>query len=154
MDIKHEFRQWIKGYNWHIAGTLTYKAGTTEIQAERIMRNFWGRANQGVYGNAWRRFEKRIENVTILDTNSKGKNPHYHIIIKLPDDRFDRVEAFCSYLRQHWRDTSKGNYIFEFEAIENEEGWINYITRKITNNNTNILHSHSSHVAQKRSQTD
>lgn len=71
MNTKHIIRDWIKAYDWHIAGTITYRTGTSEAHAERIMRNFWGRANQGLYGNAWRRFDRRIENITILDKTYK-----------------------------------------------------------------------------------
>ncbi len=151
MNTKDITRQWIKAYDWHIAGTITYKKGTSEAQAERIMRNFWGRANQSIYGNAWRRFDRRIENITILDKNAQGDNPHYHMIIKTPADRFNNTNEFCEYLGEQWRKVCKANYIYEFEALDNEEGWINYITRKLDEGNEDILHTHSSYIVQKRS---
>ena len=154
MNIKREASRWIGGYEWHVAGTLTYKRGTSEKQAERIVRNFWGRANQSIYGNAWRRFNKRIENITIFDTDADGENPHYHITVALPLDRFDNVEEFCEHLRRSWRMVCGPNFICEFEAIENNERWTGYITEKLGKYDCDNLHTHSSHVAQTRSQTD
>lgn len=151
LDNKEETRKWLKTVDWDVAGTLTYKKGTCEQRAESIMRNFWGRANQALYGHAWIRFEKRIENVTILDFNEYGDNPHYHICIKMPADRYDDIEEFCRFLRQKWKKVCGANYISEFEAIKDKEGWVNYTTRKLDEGNENYLHTHSSHIAAKRS---
>lgn len=154
MNIRKEANKWIGSHKWHVAGTLTYKRGTTEKQAERIMRNFWGRANQAIYGNAWRRFDMKIENITVFDTDADGENPHYHIAIALPDDRFDDVGSFCEHLKSSWQEVCGANFICEFEAIESEEGWIGYITDKLGKNDCDNLHTHSSHIAGTRSQTD
>ena len=154
VNIKAEARQWINGYEWHVAGTLTYKKGTTKQQAERIMRSFWGRANQAIYGNAWRRYDKKIENITIYDTNADGENPHYHITIRMPADRYNDIEAFSEFLRESWREVCGPNFVSEFEAIEDKEAWVDYITRKLGKYDCDNLHTHSSHIAAKRSQTD
>ena len=154
MNIKQEARHWIKGLDWHIAGTITYKKGTTQKQADSIMRNFWGRANQAIYGNAWRRHSKKIENITIFDTNTDGENPHYHMVIRMPSDRYNDLEAFSALLRQSWQKVCGPNFVCEFEAIEDTEAWVNYITRKLGKYDCDNLHTHSSHIAAKRSQTD
>lgn len=151
MNIKIETRHWIDSYKWDAVGTLTFRKGTTAEQAERIMRNFWGRANQALYGNARRRFNLRIENFTFRDLNADGENPHFHLIIKMPVDRYTNVDEFTDFLRQQWRKAGKGNFICEFEAIENQKGWTNYITRKLGNDNCDNLHTYSSHIAKTRS---
>jgi hypothetical protein len=151
VNIKIETRKWIGSFNWDAVGTLTFKTGTSDKQAERIMRNFWGRANQALYGHAWRRFNKRIENFTMPDKNADGENPHYHLIIKMPMDRYTDVDMFCAFLRQQWRKVCEANFVCEFEAIDNVPGWINYITRKTGKDNCDNLHTHSSHVMQTRS---
>ena len=154
MNIGKEANKWVGKYEWHVAGTITYRRGTTEKQAERIMRNFWGRANKAIYGNAWRRFNKRIENITVFDTDAFGENPHYHIVIALPRDRFDDVKEFCKHLREIWRKSCGNNFICEFEAIDDSEAWIGYITDKLGKHDCDNLHTHSSHIAEARSQTD
>lgn len=157
MDMKAELRDWIKEHDWQIAGTLTFTQGTYEQQASRIMRNFWGRANQELYGNQAkpkRGRRKAIENITMWDRNAYGENPHFHLAIKLPQDRYSNVLSFCSTLRRHWLKACGQNYICDFEAIKNETDWINYITRKTGRNNIDNLDTYSSYICNRRSQTD
>lgn len=149
MNIKQDLRNWIKTYDWEIAGTLTYKEGTTDKQADRIMRKFWSTANQSIYGNQWRPNRgrrKSIENITMVDTNAYGENTHFHLAIRLPYDRTYNINEFCDELYDAWRKVGKNNYIAEFEAINNEEKWIDYITRKATKTNIDNLHTYSSYI--------
>lgn len=152
MNMKKELRDWIKDYNWEIAGTLTYREGTTDKQADRIMRKFWSTANQAIYGNQWRPQRgrrKAIENITMLDTNAYGENTHFHLAIKLPKDRSYNISDFCDLLYDTWRKIGKDNYIAEFEEIENEEKWVDYITRKTTKTSIDQLHTYSSYIINK-----
>ncbi len=81
---------------------------------------------------------------------SDGTNPHYHSIIKLEKDRYDDAETYCRFLRQMWRNVCGRNIIIKIVPIrQNQNEWINYVTKDLGTNNCDSLDLHSSYITPK-----
>ena len=95
-----------------------------DIKAQRNFRYFMSFLNRKCFGNAWRRFNRRVEVVPILER--KNRRYHYHTVFKVPDGK-DKQE-FLGAVIECWRKTRFG-YISHYAHHVIDRGWVGYITK-------------------------
>jgi len=129
----------------HLAVTLTMKQSVRHQKldkylATRNMRHFLNNLNRSIFGNASKRFGKKIEVIAVQET-SNWQRLHYHLLIKVPD-RIS-IDEFSNLILQHWKST---DFAYNENTIRtcHSSGWISYMlkntktTAEIDIENTNI----------------
>ena len=150
MDYKREIRDWMYKEEWHIEATFTFADGVLPIQAQQTIGLYWYNVSRKLYRRALRRHNKRCEQFTFYEMYSDDTNVHTHSIIKLPIGRDYTVEAYCKLLRQAWRGICGRNIIIKINPIrQNQNEWIDYITKDLGNDNCDSLDLHSSYITPK-----
>ncbi len=123
-----DLKQW-----WAV--TLTMKQGVEgeyldQIKSSQNFTHFMNLLNKSVFGNAHRRFGKRLEVVPALEW-SPDNRLHYHIAIRNPwlSDplRFDML------IRECWTKTQWGYREIKIEHCING-GWIDYMIKQKSTN--------------------
>lgn len=101
MSISTEIlTDWIKDRDWSLSIGLTlnlkqsrqvhddsgqsYRVFLTEEQIERTLCHFLNLLNRSIYGNNWRRFNRRIE---VFSVREKSSRHHLHLRVKVPVER-------------------------------------------------------------------
>ena len=147
MDMKLAARRWLYEHEWDIAATMTFANEITQQQAERTLKRYWNRVDNRLYGNAAKHFNKRCERINIIEGSEFGARYHFHCIVKRPKDRYESDDEFCKFLRQQWRVENSNNYIIDFQSLENEHGWTNYITKRLNRKDCDTIEIYSSHIS-------
>ena len=125
------------GWTSCLSVTLTMKQfaegeSLDQINASRNMRHFLNRLNKSVYGNAWQRFDCRVN---VLPVQECTDRIHYHLLIEPPKTRNTRYlsrEEFKSRLEECWKKTKFGHQeicIKELEDGDSMGKWCSYITK-------------------------
>ncbi len=88
--------------------------------------------NDKIFGNNWRRKQQGVKMVAIREL--KNRQPHYHIALAVPQQislhkAFETIEGV-------WKNTRFGGKHNKAELITNEFDWNQYITKHITENDT------------------
>lgn len=111
------------------AVTLTMKHSdrNDRRQCSNNMRHFLNSLNQKIFGNSFRRYNKRVEVVPVLEMSS-WQRLHYHMTIVKPHCVDDRV--FKSLIEECWLNTSLGNVENDIKPIRNS-GWSRYMTKHL-----------------------
>ena len=129
----------------HLAVTLTMKQSAhyqklDKYLATKNMRYFLSNLNRSIFGNATKRFGKKLDIIAVQET-SNWQRLHYHLVIKIPE-RISRAEL-SDLILLHWKST-------DFAYNENDikpchsSGWIDYMmidintTAELDIENTNI----------------
>ncbi len=102
-----------------------YSEQLDTIIAQKNLRHFLNLLNKKIYGNAFKRYGKRIEVIAVLET-SVSDRLHYHLAINnpKPDEPF-----YFNFLVEHlWRQTRWG-YNENHIVHEANSGWVDYITK-------------------------
>ena len=147
LNIKTEVRKWLYQHEWDIAATMTFANELSQQSADRAIKRFWKRVDWQLYRNAARKFNKRCERINIIEGSELGARYHFHCLIKRPKDRYETDDAFCQFLKEQWRIDNSNNYIIDFETLENENGWTNYITKRLSRNDCDTIEVYSSHIS-------
>ena len=116
------------------AVTLTFKqvfhsiAGSMRLTSEyasKNVRHFLNQINRKYFGNASKRYGKRIAVFPVMETSVEGRL-HYHLLI----DRPVHIEPvrFEADIRRIWRSTDWGYDQIHIDHKPNE-GWIYYLTK-------------------------
>jgi maltooligosyltrehalose synthase len=105
--------------------TYRYAIQIDEIQAKENVKNFINRLNAAVYGNAVKRFNKKVGCFPVVECDQTHRI-HYHLLLDRPD-RLDDA-AFESAIRGAWLRTLWGNSQIAYEPNANH-GWVDYITK-------------------------
>src|SRR5262245_60437981 len=96
-----------------------------ELQAKSVFRHFSNRLNREVYGAAYRKHDKRVQIIPILEKSHNG-HWHYHVAVEPPT--FMSNTAFAQLAVVLWESGHSGARYGQVEPYANE-GWISYITK-------------------------
>ena len=96
-----------------------------ELQCKKAFRHFMGRLNREVYGAAYRRHNKRLRVIPILEKSLAGRW-HFHVAIE-PPAHVDIAE-FERLIRQCW---SRIGWGYEQVLVRSHAnvGWIDYMLK-------------------------
>ena len=107
--------------------TMKQMADGKKLDSSRASENFrhyLNILNKKVYGNASKRFGKRLFVIPVIEV--KNHRYHYHTIFKLP--KWMGREEFCELAITCWQKTYFGYREFYFKPIINER-LVRYITK-------------------------
>jgi hypothetical protein len=104
------------------------------ITYETNFRHFMNRLNKKVYGNASKRFEKRLKVLAIIEGGVGGIRYHYHGVIQTPPHLLNSsLNEKTKFINDSWKETRWGYNINDVRYPSTEdggvEGWIHYITK-------------------------
>ena len=110
-----------------------------DISASQNFRHFMNILNSALYGNAFKRHQKRLGVVPILE-NSLNNRLHYHLILECPkvisEDDFKKLIETC------WKKTKFGYGQTDIQNIYSG-GWVDYITKfKFHEDQVDLVNSH------------
>ena len=94
------------------------------IRASQNLRHFMNRLNASVYGNAFKRFGRRLNIIPAIEKSSDGR--HYHLILQnpYPEDP-QRTKAL---IEEQWSKTRFGHSQTHLHWPL-DHGWSDYITK-------------------------
>jgi hypothetical protein len=95
------------------------------IKASKNIRHFLNLLNKKIYGNAFQRYGKKIEVISVLENSYSGRL-HCHLAINNPYP--EEPIWFETLLHQQWKKTRWGYSENNIQHNANP-GWINYITK-------------------------
>ncbi|NDW52130.1 hypothetical protein [Aliiroseovarius sp. PrR006] len=109
--------------------TLNMKQGDRhgwldEIEARKNFRHFMNRLNQRAYGNAFRRYGKRLQVLPVLE-RSRDNRLHYHAFLGNP---FDDISQLRTEVWEAWSKTRWGYGQFDVQSVYSD-GWLDYIMK-------------------------
>ena len=93
--------------------------------SKKNFRHFMNRMNERVYGNAFKRFQKRIGVIPVIEF-SQNNRLHYHLVMERPE-RVSEV-LFPHMIESCWRKTRFGHHQVDIQKTYSSE-WIDYITK-------------------------
>lgn len=130
-DLRPQLRDFLHNSDDHydLAVTLTMKQqdGPTsldQLEASKNLRHFFNRLNNRVYGNAFRRFGRKVAVISMLEKSISGRL-HYHLAMKNP---FPSIEICQEAIEDCWSKTRWGYHEVDVQPIYST-GWIGYITK-------------------------
>ena len=141
-DFKHFFEDQLSKFpvEQTLCVTLTFKTYCyqtgqyiDEYRAVQNMKHFMNKLNCKYYGNAFRRYNKRLNVIAALD-KSLDDRLHYHTAIKIPDRDLqcqntsgrDRRQVMMLMIGNIWRATDFGNLHVHFQDAFDVGSWIFY----------------------------
>jgi len=126
---KEEMIKWLSAQDYSkmyaITFTMKQRAGAeelNELEAAKNMRLFLNSLNQKVYGNAFRRYGKRLYVIPFLE-KSAWQRFHYHISLEKPD-RYDE-DDFKALIYDCWLKTKFGHKEIHLQQVYSTR-WISY----------------------------
>jgi glutaredoxin-related protein len=113
-----------------LAVTLTMKQKVDSewldlYNSKKNFKHFMNRMNERVYGNAFKRFQKRIGVIPIIEF-SQNSRLHYHLIMERPERISDVLYPFM--IDSCWGMTKFGHHQVDIQKTYSSE-WIDYITK-------------------------
>lgn len=113
-----------------------------DINASQNFRHFMNLLNCSVYGNAYKRYQRRLGVVPVLE-NSLNNRLHYHLVLERPAvialNEFKEIIACC------WEKTKFGYGEIDIQNIYSD-GWIDYITKfKFSEDQVDLVNCHWNH---------
>lgn len=119
-DLTMKKARWKKNNNGEVYGWVR----VNEDIARKNSKIWLDRVNKRVYGNAYRRYGKKLNVVTVIEKNKDNKRLHIHALIECPDwmpksDLIDIVDK--SWDRSPWSYDER-----RIEEIESVRGSLEY----------------------------
>jgi hypothetical protein len=134
LKLRNTMVDWLKldKFDRAFAVTLTLKQNVgseklSKLSAQKNLRVFLNRLNRGFYGNAGRRYNRKIETVPVLGRSFSGRL-HYHLILLCPENA--KEHDFCEMIRILWLQTNFGHRETKIEKITSN-GWLEYMANHI-----------------------
>lgn len=110
-----------------------------DINACQNFRHFMNILNCSVYGNAFKRYQKRLGVVPVLE-NSSSDRLHYHLVLERPT--FITLSEFNDLIVSSWEKTKFGYAEIDIQNIYGD-GWIDYITKfKFSEDQVDLVNFH------------
>ena len=117
--------------------TLTEKQGShgfaiDDIRSERNFRHFQNLLNRRVFGNAHRRYGKKLKTIVVREVGGGGRH-HLHCIIEMPDRL--APDSFCELVRECWWNTDFGYHQTHLQVpteASERTGYLKYIMKNRT----------------------
>ena len=113
--------------------------GSVRVQGDREtyetnFTHFSNRLNKKVYGNASKRFKKRLKMLAIIEGGVEGIRYHYHGVIQTPPQLLNSsLHEKTKFINDSWNETLWGYRITDIKYPNKEVGdvggWINYISK-------------------------
>ena len=134
---RENLRNWLDRGDWSdwFAVTLTMRQTIVSDSGEKVfidadqagrnLRHFLNKLNVKTYGNAFKRYNKRLEVIPTYEY-ADGKHLHYHLVIKKPQRLTDR--RFDSLIRTNWISTDWGLWSIDIKRVS-DSGWLEYVTK-------------------------
>jgi hypothetical protein len=97
-----------------------------DIKAQKNMRHFLNRLNRSLFGNAAKRYGKKVEVIPVLEKSPSGRL-HYHLTIKNPNP--SQPFIFQQKVKTCWFQTMFADNQFRIEESYDVDGWNDYITK-------------------------
>ncbi len=149
---------WFHQYDWlmGLIYTLTFPPFIAErrMLMERQLRHFWNRIDLRLYGNLSRKKRPyRCVRINLLEPGANAANHHVHGLVGLPlckkaGIELSNSEALINVMDETWRmdmdfNTGRSPLPYDIAGANNEgyadEEWVSYITKTITNRNTDAI---------------
>ena len=110
------------------------------ITYETNFRHFSNRLNKKAYGNASKRFKKRLKILAIMEGGIGGIRYHYHGVIQTPPHLLNSsLNEKTKFINNSWKETLWGYRITDIKYPNKEVGdvvgWINYISKSRSKQN-------------------
>lgn len=149
LNLQHQqaVREWMDISDWNIPVfiTLTLKQsistaiGQSAVRvrlnkyiASQNFRHFMSILNKKIYGNASRRYGKKLSVYAVLEGGLKNrrfsvdKNMHYHAVINCPDHV--NINKFENLIRTSWLESQWGDLQIDIQFYA-DAGAVDYITK-------------------------
>lgn len=133
-DYKAAMKQWLnlKPADRCLAVTLTMKQSSNfqaldSTAASQNLKHFLNKLNRHCFGNAFKRYNKRLEVMPILE-KSNWQRLHYHLLIRLPDGVDEAT--ISELIPLFWMETRFGYSENRVETVYSYY-WIDYIMKKL-----------------------
>ena len=104
------------------------------VKYQRNNTHFSNVLNKKVYGNAFKRFKKRLKMIGIFEGGVGGIRYHYHGVIQTPPHLLNSsLNEKTKFINDSWKKTRWGYDINDVRYPSTEDGgvvgWIHYITK-------------------------
>ena len=150
------------GLNWcdvtfSLKSIIFHKDGSWEKisrnEASKFNRELLKRLNKRVYGKAYRRYEKRLFCIPVIEENKMGRL-HIHMFLSIPDYMQYDIDEFCVLVLDtarelRWCESGKyaQNLVRHHIGMQGVEGWIGYMLKDV-NKNSDVLDLDNLHLPQ------
>ena len=136
-DYAEEIRDWLDRGDWSnwFAVTLTMRrtivseSGECSFisidRASQNLRHFLNVMNSKIFGNAYKRFNKRVKVIPVYEQDG-DTHLHFHLFIEKPDRLSDL--RFESLIRTNWIKSDWGLWSMKIRK-DTDSGWLEYITK-------------------------
>ena len=91
----------------------------------KTIRHFMSRLNQKVYGNAYRRYGRRLSVLPVIEGFGNCKR-HVHLSLEQPESR--SLAEYTKLIRECWIKTNFGNYDIDVQSQYGD--WIGYLLKQ------------------------
>ena len=147
--LKEEYRSYLHEINLEntlsVSLTMKQRIGfekLDDINACQNFRHFMNLLNCSVYGNAYKRYQRRLGVVPVLE-NSLNNRLHYHLVLERP--AFIALNEFKEIIACSWGKTKFGYGEIDIQNIYSD-GWIDYITKfKFSEDQVDLVNCHWNH---------
>ena len=111
-------------------GEMERKEILTKDNARQNVVHFLNVLNKKVYGNASKRFNKKVFVVPVIEGGTQNKQLHLHMTVVVPE-RFER-DDFITLISDTWTKTNFGNSVMKIQDVYNLNGRHNYMFKRKT----------------------
>ena len=132
INIKNSIKSYLKTFDIRgcLAVTLTMKQGCfkgrlNEEKSSQNFHHFMNVLNRKVYKQQFKRFNKRLNVIPIIENSYKDRL-HLHIILNIPKN-IDRND-YINLIKETWNNTDFGYREIDIQPII-DLGWTEYITK-------------------------
>lgn len=155
---RQETMDWIGGYDWadSFIYTLTFPSNIAinHVRMLKNLRYFWNRVDKALYGNlSIKEQAYRCLRINMREPGFSKCNHHVHGLVQLPKNPklsidMPDIEAMFDVMEDAWEngmDFNKGRSPSAYHMADSkaygytEDDWISYITKTITDKDTDAL---------------
>jgi hypothetical protein len=135
---------WCRDQQWDYAFTFTFPSEATKEHRKKTMRLFWNKMDRKYYGHSVGRFGVRIKRLSMIEGRESDNNWHYHAAVASPTGKPSTL--FLIRAMSTWNSLWFAGDQEEYEEIYDSRGWLTYITKNITNTNTDAIDAFTTHL--------
>ena len=99
-----------------------------EVRASKNLRHFLNRLNRSIFGQAFKRYDRRLNVVPVIERSSPGRL-HFHLVIQNPYP--DSPARFEQMIGEEWSRTDFGYGETHVDQLI-DHGWTDYISKTKT----------------------
>jgi hypothetical protein len=136
-NYSDDIRDWLDRGDWSnwFAVTVTMRRSFVSDTGERSfitverasqnLRHFLNRMNKAIFGNAYKRYGKRVQVIPVYEKDV-DTHLHFHLFIEKPD-RLSDLRFECL-IRTNWIKSDWGLWSIDIQK-DTDSGWLKYITK-------------------------